>query len=101
MGSRYSYDTLLLGKKLRVELRTGHWLSWQYDWQPWQVQVNGQSLLLAVARDDGEAVVPLDKELECLQGINDDERVSLRVEIQQAVDAGGDGRVMVETACGV
>ena len=34
MGSRYGYDTLLLGKKLRVELRTGHWLSWQYDWQP-------------------------------------------------------------------
>ena len=91
MGSRYGYDTLPLGKKLRVELRTGHWLSWQYDWQPWQVQVNGQSLLLAVARDDGEAVVPLDKELECLQGLSDDERASLRVEIQQAVDAGATG----------
>ena len=95
IGSRYGYDTLLLGKKLRVELRTGNWLSWQYDWQPWQVQVNGQSLLLAVARDDGEAVVPLDGELNCLQGLSDAEREGLKEEIRRAVEAEA-----VEAACG-
>ena len=35
--------------------------------------------------------MPLDKELECLQEISYDERASLRVEIQRAVDAGATG----------
>ena len=91
MANSYGYKTRVSGKALRVVLWTGNRQSWQYNWQPWQVQVNGQSLLLAVARDDGEAVVPLDKELECLQGLSDDERASLRVEIQQTVDAGATG----------
>ena len=95
MANSYGYKTRVLGKTLRVALWTGNRQSWQYNWQPWQVQVNGQSLLLAVARDDGEAVVPLDGELNCLQGLSDAEREGLKEEIRRAVEAEA-----VEAACG-
>ena len=88
MGSKYGYDTRVLGKKLRVEIHAGSLRPWKWGLEPWQVQVNGQSLLLAVARDDGEAVVPLDGELNCLQGLSDVEREGLMGEIQRAVEAG-------------
>ena len=88
MANSYGYKTRVLGKTLRVALWTGNRQSWQYNWQPWQVQVNGQSLLLAVARDDGEAVVPLDGELNCWQGLSDAEREGLKGESRRAVEVG-------------
>ena len=88
MGSKYGYDTRVLGKKLRVEIHAGSLRPWKWGLEPWQVQVNGQSLLLAVARDDGEVVVPLDGELNCLQGLSDVEREGLKGEIQRAVEMG-------------
>ena len=87
-GFDFGYHIQVLGNELYIEIGAG-------SLQPhnsWRLQMTGQPLLLlAVARDDGEAVVPLDKGLECLQGLSDDKRASLRVEIQQAVDAGATG----------
>ena len=88
MGSKYGYDTRVLGKKLRVEIHAGSLRPWKWGLEPWQVQIDGQSLLLAVARDDGEVVVPLDGELNCLQGLSDVEREGLKGEIQRAVEMG-------------
>ena len=54
-GFDFGYYTKVMGNELYIEIGAG---SLQPD-NSWRLQVNGQSLLLAVARDDGEAVVPL------------------------------------------
>ncbi|RKW31251.1 MAG: hypothetical protein D8B42_04185, partial [Kingella sp. (in: b-proteobacteria)] len=51
-GFDFGYYTKVMGNELYIEIGAG---SLQPD-NSWRLQVNGQSLLLAVARDDGEAV---------------------------------------------
>ena len=93
-GFDFGYYTKVMGNELYIEIGTG---SLQPD-NSWRLQVNGQSLLLAVARDDGEAVVSLDGELNCLQGLSSAERARLKGKIQRAVEAGATGNIMVEAA---
>ena len=85
-GFDFGYYTKVMGNELYIEIGAG---SLQPD-NSWRLQVNGQSLLLAVA--------PLDGELNCLQGLSSAERARLKEEIQRAVEAGATGNIMVEAA---